>query len=67
MKLHERYFIVEKARNQIRLAVLEAMKECELTYAEVFAILSEELATKAKYCLRAERHPEDPDKGGDEE
>ena len=37
-----------------------------LTYGEWFAIFGNEIASLAKWTIRAERHPDDPDKGGDE-
>lgn len=37
-----------------------------LTYGEWFSILGGEIANLAKYLIRSERHPEDPDKRGDE-
>lgn len=38
----------------------------KLTYGEWFSILGGEIAGLAKYLIRTERHPNDPDKGGDE-
>lgn len=42
------------------------VKKYELTYGEVFGVLSDMMTTWAKYMRRDERHPDDPDKGGDE-
>ena len=47
-------------------AVLEAEKKYELTAAET-AMIMIELATRIQvYAIRAERHPNDPEKGGNE-
>lgn len=40
------------------------VRDCGLTYGEVFSIFSEVRATSVKYYIRAERHPDDPDKPG---
>jgi hypothetical protein len=37
----------------------------DLTYGEWFSVLGGEIAGLAKYLIRTERHPNDPDKGGD--
>lgn len=67
MKLHPRYQIVTAARHQIGDAVREAIKTHDLTYAELFSVLADVQHTWAKYAIRDERHPDDPDAKGDEE
>lgn len=47
-------------------ALLEAEKKYELTAAETATIMLELAARIQVYALRAERHPEDPDKGANE-
>lgn len=42
------------------------VKKYDLTYGEMFGILSDMMSTWAKYMRRDERHPNDPDKCGDE-
>lgn len=44
-----------------------SVAENQLTYGEIARILSTVRSSKAKYHIRAERHPEDPDKPGGEE
>jgi hypothetical protein len=41
-------------------------RDYELTYGELFALLGNAVANLAKYQIRGERHPDDPDKNGDE-
>ncbi|WP_315922403.1 hypothetical protein [Mesorhizobium sp. SP-1A] len=41
-----------------------SVAENQLTYGEIARILSTLRSSKAKYHIRAERHPEDPDKPG---
>lgn len=66
MKLHQRMAIVQKARNELETFLLELEQKHELTYGEVFSLLGNAVANLAKYQIRAERHPNDPDKKGDE-
>ena len=66
MKLHERVMIVQAARLEVSQATLAAIEKHNLTYGEVTAILAEVLATWAKYQIRGERHPDDPEKRGGE-
>jgi hypothetical protein len=40
------------------------VRDCALTYGEVYSILTDVRATSLKYFIRAERHPDDPDKPG---
>jgi hypothetical protein len=66
MQLHPRFRTVQKARNEIVGKILELEHTHELTDAEIIGILGDYLAEKAKYMIRSERHPDDPDKKGDE-
>jgi hypothetical protein len=66
MKLHPRYFIVNKASLEIRSKVMEIMSEHQLTSAEVIRIMLEAAADWMKYVVRAERHPDNMEKGADE-
>lgn len=66
MKLHERVLIVEKASLEIAQFVLDISEKYGLTDGEYLKILSENLSNTAKYMIREERHPGDPDaKGGE--
>jgi len=66
MKLHTRTCIVEKARHAFVTFLLELRQEYELTYGELFQLLGNAVTDLAKYQIRAERHPDDPDKRGDD-
>lgn len=67
MKIHPRYDVVNRARGRIRTAITYAIREDELTHIELLGILNEVTATWLKFALRAERHPDDPDKSADVE
>lgn len=64
MKTHPREQIVTHARRQIAGAIQSAAEANDLTYGELTAILSGELSSLAKYQIRQERHPNDPEKPG---
>jgi hypothetical protein len=68
-KLHPREAIVTKARLELTRAVLDWREaHSDLTVGEVFSIiggvLGDQITSLAKYMIRAERHPDDPDKPG---
>jgi hypothetical protein len=67
MKLHPRHSIVTEARHDIAQAVTRAVTKHDITYGELFSILAGEMAGWAKYAIREERHPDDPDTPGDVE
>ena len=69
IKLHPRYFIVRKASLDYGEVLSGFMKAHEdLTYVELVQILVEHIQNYClKYMLRMERHPDDPEKKGDEE
>lgn len=66
MKLHERARIVTDARLEFDQFVLDWIQKHDLTYGELFSIFGQSIANNAKYQIRAERHPDDPDKKGDD-
>lgn len=66
VRIHPRTRIVQKAELEIGDAISGAIKEHELTFAEIQQILATQQLRWLKYALRHERHPDDPDKGGDE-
>lgn len=66
MKLHERTRLVEQARLEFDQFVLDWAQKHDLTYGKLFSIFGLSIANNAKYQIRAERHPHDPDKRGDE-
>lgn len=55
MKLHERYFIAAKARNEIDKAVLDTISRHELTYGELLNILGQLVLTWSAYLVKDER------------
>jgi hypothetical protein len=67
MKIHNRYFIVREAHLALSEATSNIIKRFGLTYAELNGILLEEAQGWNKYAVRLERHPNDPEKKGDEE
>lgn len=64
MKLHPRVMIVQKASNEISEAILTFVAQYQLTYGEIMMILGGELQSFAKYQIREERRPDDPDMPG---
>jgi hypothetical protein len=66
MRIHPRTRIVEKAELEIGDAVREVAGRHELTHIELQQILASTQLKWLKYALRQERHPSDPEKGGDE-
>jgi hypothetical protein len=66
IRLHKRGDIVENARNELATFLLALERKHELTFGELFKILGNAIANLATYQIRAERHPDDPDKKGDE-
>lgn len=66
MRLHPRTRAVEQAQSEFNLFLLKLTQKHALTYGELFSILGCALKDNAKYQIRAERHPHDPNKNGDE-
>jgi hypothetical protein len=66
MEIHPRLEIVTKAGRELSQAVPPIVKKYNLTYVELNEILLMEALNWNKYAKRAERHPNDPDKRGDE-
>ena len=66
MKIHERTLVVQKARHTFETFMLELEQEYGLSYGELFSLHGNAIANLAKYQIRGERHPDDPDKKGDE-
>ena len=66
MKLHKRSLVVQKARYAFEAFLLELETDYALTYGELFSLLGNAIASLATYQVRNERHPNDPDKKGDE-
>jgi hypothetical protein len=66
MRLHERTMLVQGARCEFTRMTLDWIEKHGLTYGEVASVLGEEICILAKMMIRHERHPDDPDKRGDE-
>lgn len=62
MRLHPRVHIVQRAGLELSEFAAKLREERELTEVEYLGILNDEVARVLKYALRAERHPDDPDK-----
>jgi hypothetical protein len=57
---------VQKAEHEVGDTLRNAIDKHKLTFGEIFSILSSLMSNWAKYNIRAERHPDDPDTKGDE-
>jgi hypothetical protein len=66
-KLHPRFFIVRKAALEAQEAMAKIEQKHGLTIFETLGVLEEMMQDEIKYGLRAERHPDDPEKKGNEE
>lgn len=66
MRLHPRTLPVQRAGNEIRGELLNLQLKHDLTDVEMLQILAESAQSLLKGMLRVERHPDDPDCGGDE-
>lgn len=66
MRLHPRTQIVERAKVELALAVVDLAAKYDLTDAELVRILAQSLDERGRALVRDERHPDDPDKKGDE-
>lgn len=64
--LHKRHAIVTQAHLALADFMIKLIKKHDLTHAELNEILLSEALSWNKYAKRQERHPNDPDKKGDE-
>lgn len=67
IKLHARTMMVAEAKIEIEMAILKIERKYSLTFAEINGIFLELALNNNKYAIRHERHPDEPDKKGDEE
>lgn len=58
--IHPRESIVRDASLELESFVIQWLKKHELTYGEIFTLLGEMICRTAKYAVRAERHPDNP-------
>lgn len=66
LKTHPRTAVVDEARHAFEVFMLDLEQKHDLTYGELFALLGRKITELAKSEIRAERHPDEPDKGGDD-
>ena len=66
LRLHSRTMQVQGAEANIRLKLIEFQQEYGLTDIEMLQILHLAQLSILKYMLRAERHPNDPERKADE-
>ena len=62
MKLHPRTMTVKSAEVELTQFLRQWAERHELTWCEMARALTEQIQMCLKYMLRAERHPEDPNK-----
>lgn len=67
LMLHDRALLVQSARNELSRCVVKVWEQHELTAIELVTVLATLTAEYAKYPLRDERHPGQPDKKANEE
>lgn len=68
MKLHERTMLNQKHQCDFMTAMIDFLKDRDITYVELLIVMNQYMLSSAlKYMLRMERHPDDPEKRGDEE
>lgn len=67
MRLHRRTLLVQEAHAEAKSALLDIWKKHDLTWGEIVAFHAHEVQSAARYIIRTERHPDDPEKRGDEE
>lgn len=66
MQLHPRFFKVNDAKRALSEQFWNMVKKYDLTYLECVQVLAALIDDIVKYGIRTERHPDDPDKKGDE-
>lgn len=66
LRLHPRTMPVRKAGAVFTDWLINFQEERDLTDIEMMQILTEAQQMVLKYALRAERHPDDPDRKADE-
>lgn len=67
-RIHPREAIVRKAEGELKDVLLDAVKKHDLTEGEALrvacAVFADWVASTAKYMIREERHPGDPNTPG---
>lgn len=67
LRLHPRTMPVQAASAELGMTLARFQQEHDLTDNEMLVILATQQGRLLKYRLRAERHPDDPDRKADEE
>jgi hypothetical protein len=67
LRLHKRTMPVQKAEGHLNRYLHEFQEEYDLTDIEMLRALIQCQMHLTKYMLRAERHPDDPERKADEE
>ena len=67
VRLHHRTMAVAQASAEIGMTLIVLQPEHGLTDVEMMQVLTVWQERKLKYMLRAERHPEDPDRPAEQE
>lgn len=66
LRMHPRFQTVNLSGAKIKKTINDLQLEADLTDIELLQILTEYQQNILKYMLRSERHPDDPEKKGDE-
>jgi hypothetical protein len=66
LRLHPRTMPVQSAEAKIHMSLWKQQEEYDLTDIELLRILIAAQQSVTRYMLRAERHPDDPDRKADE-
>lgn len=66
MEMHERSQKVLIAQTELAWIFSKYANENGLTFGEQIQMLGNMISNIVKYQIREERHPDDPDKGGDD-
>jgi hypothetical protein len=67
LRVNPRTMPVQEATVEFEMLLLQFERARDLTEVEMLQILAGAQQRILKYMLRAERHPDDPDRKGDEE
>ena len=66
IKLHPRMGMISTAEAKLKIVFFDELKKHNLTYIEAMQAAVGIQTSLLRYALRAERHPEDPEKKADE-
>lgn len=66
MLLHQRTRQVTQAKIELSEFMRTLEQKFDLTFAEAAHLLAGQIEDTMKYAIRQERHPDDPNKKGDE-